>query len=97
MKKNCRLAILLAFLFVLAFLLSQVYLIVEADHDCEGDDCPICQVIAAIGNTRKSVFLLAVISLLAAALRRGFVGALSYTDRGFFQTTPVSLKVKLSD
>ena len=37
-----------------AFLLSVACLALESDHDCEGDDCPICAVLLRCGEVLKT-------------------------------------------
>lgn len=44
MTKNlCFMTRLLAAVLAVVMLSSAVYLAVEADHDCSGDDCAICR------------------------------------------------------
>ena len=90
-------AVLVAALFLLALLFSLFYLVAESGHDCAGEDCPVCRVIATIGNVLKSLSVVSFAVLFSAVLGRSAVGLLSRTDREIFETTPVSLKVKLSD
>ena len=46
---------LLAVVLAVVMLSSAVYLAVEADHDCSGDDCAICRQISICENLLKSL------------------------------------------
>lgn len=45
MKKHFRLVV---FLLVLSLLFSLGYAALESGHDCHGEDCPICKIIALL-------------------------------------------------
>ena len=49
-KKLCFMTRLLAAVLAVVMLSSAVYLAVEADHDCSGDDCAICHQIGIYEN-----------------------------------------------
>ncbi len=96
-KRNRIIALLLAVivLFIMAFSLAVVA--AEADHECCGEDCPICELIAVCENNFRGMSLILVfVSLLVAlALMRTF---LRDTHAFLCQSqTPVSLKVKLTN
>lgn len=82
---------------LLVLLFSAAFIAAEADHDCVGENCPICAQIAVCQNILKT-FSLAV--CIAA-----FPAVFSYTlCRGSFacadvipRNTLVSLKVKLTN
>ena len=58
MTKNlCFMTRLLAAVLAVVMLSSAVYLAVEADHDCSGDDCAICRQISICENLLKSLGL----------------------------------------
>ena len=42
---------ILGMLLLLIMLFSSFYLAVEADHDCSGEDCPVCACIQQCENT----------------------------------------------
>ena len=46
---------LLAVVLAVVMLSSAVYIAVEADHDCSGDDCAICRQISICENLLKSL------------------------------------------
>ena len=49
-KKLCFMTRLLAAVIAVVMLSSAIYLAVEADHDCSGDDCAICRQISICDN-----------------------------------------------
>lgn len=67
-------AFLLCVVFVLIMLVSSVYTIHEAGHDCSGEDCPICQMIAVNSQLLRLIgaAVLLLVSLMGI-LRTGLV------------------------
>lgn len=98
MSKKCRVvAILIAAAVLFVMLSSACYIAVEADHDCTGEDCPICYQINICENTLKSLGQ-AVASVTLAVFIGIFAASLpSFEKRQAVHKTLVSLKVKLSD
>ncbi|MBQ6552504.1 MAG: hypothetical protein IJL83_02685 [Clostridia bacterium] len=93
-KKNRVIATVLAVVFALAVALSLVFIAAEADHDCSGEDCPVCELLALCRGVLRGVLAAAFVCLAAAALR---TAALSRSARSALRAaiTPASLKVKL--
>ena len=58
---------LLAAVLAVVMLSSAVYLAVEADHDCSGDDCAICRQISICENLLKSLGLAGAAAAISAA------------------------------
>ena len=84
-------------LLVFVMLFSLVFVIAEADHDCSGEDCPVCEIIAIVSDTTKGLFLIGSVALIFATILVG-IGKLIFIenkDRTVF--SPISLKVKLSN
>ena len=87
----------MAALFLAAMLFSSFFIAVEADHDCTGEDCPICAVVHQCENTLRSVsggpavpaivIPLVLSCLLAAFLYKPYL----------VQETPVSEKVRMDN
>ena len=96
MKTKRRLFSCLLILLIIFVLFASFYFIIhESHHDCEGERCPVCAMIAICRNTLKT-FSIAL--LLTAALLSSLHAFLSApaTDRGSDTSdTPVSLKVRL--
>ena len=94
-KKRRWISCFLAVLFVLVMLSSLAFIVLEAEHDCTGEDCPVCAMIAICRNTLKTVLialLLVLSSLTSRSAGRAFVSSSALFDP---EETPVSLKVKL--
>ena len=90
--------ILLCVGLVLALTVSSVFIAVEADHDCSGEECPVCRMIAV------NIHLLRMLSLTVFALAALFSLLPVRSARGrrdrhihFFSGTLVSLKIRLND
>lgn len=55
-RNKLRIAAILLILAVLFFVLFSVFFIVhEADHDCSGDDCPVCMLIQIYEDNIRQV------------------------------------------
>ena len=66
-----------------------------ADHDCIGENCPVCAVIALCRNTLKYLGgALTAAAVLLACLRSAQYSVPSFRA-GYSSQTPISLKVKL--
>ncbi|MBQ9545559.1 MAG: AraC family transcriptional regulator [Clostridia bacterium] len=87
-------AILAAFLLI-CVTASLIFIAGEADHDCSGDDCPVCAFIAICRNTLRSLFEAAAVFAVTAASVGFAAVTVSASSAGLHGATPVSLKVKL--
>ena len=88
---------LLAAVLAAVMLSSAVYIAVEANHNCSGEDCAICHQLQACENLLKSMGLAGAAAVFAAVVRytsRRVIPSCAEVVRTF---TLVSLKVKLSD
>ncbi len=99
MKKEGRRAAALAtaILFIAAVLCSLAFIAAEAGHECAGDDCPVCRMIAFIGNALRRICLLAICASVCAVPVPGETRAAETRVYGAPGLSPVALKVKLSD
>ena len=88
---------LLAVVLAVVMLSSAVYIAVEADHDCFGDDCAICRQISICENLLKSLGLAGAAAVFAAAVRYALCRVIPSCAEVVRTFTLVSLKVKLSD
>ena len=96
-NRNRIIALVLAAIVFFTFAFSVCVIAAEAGHDCHGEDCPICELIAVCENNIKGMSLILVfVSLMVAlALTRTY-----FRDTCAFlcqSQTPVSLKVKLTN
>lgn len=98
MKRRIRgIAALLAALLLLAVLTSALVLITHAQHDCAGEDCPICAILSGCLRALRELFacVLAATLTLLAALRTP--ASFACVPARAVPRTPVSLRVKLSN
>ena len=84
----------LIFLLIICVAFAFGYAAIESVHDCHGEDCPICRIIALF-NAFLGVFAWLIVAL-AGSIRSEMA---SHTVRRAFAApvTPVALKVKLSN
>ena len=82
---------------LLVILLAGVFIVMEADHDCEGEDCPVCECLeqcqAALHQTGNTPFICITTYFSALLLIAGIILPVKVT----FKETPVSTKVRLND
>ena len=88
---------LLAVVLAVVMLSSAVYIAVEADHDCSGDDCAICRQISICENLLKSLGLAGAAAAVTAAFTYTMCKAILPSAETIDTLTLVSLKVKLSN
>jgi len=90
-------AILLAVLLCAVLLSSLFFIILEADHDCSGEDCAVCAVLSLCQQLIHTLHQAAVIAALLAVLRTGAGRKRSAPAAAAARITPITLRVKLSD
>ena len=88
---------LLAVVLAVVMLSSAVYIAVEADHDCSGEDCAICRQISTCEDLLKSLGLAGTAAAITAALPYTLCKAVLPCTEMIGTLTLVSLKVKLSN
>lgn len=95
MKKNKIIAIFLSMIILLTIFMSYQLIIYEADHDCTGNNCPVCQEIEQAINfiNEVKVIPLATLAMIVFEICRNLC-KLSIDSRNFSNTL-VSLKVEL--
>ena len=96
-KKLCFMTRLLAAVLAVVLLSSAIYLAVEANHDCSGDDCAICRQISICENLLKSLGLAGAAAAITAVLTYTMCRAILSCTEMIGTLTLVSLKVKLSN
>ncbi len=91
-------ALMLCIGMALVLAVSAAFIIHEADHDCSGEDCPVCRMIAVNINLLRTLGL-AVIAFLSLFFLLYGSSVHSWSSRYacFFSGTPVSWKVRLND
>ena len=95
-KRFVSTALVFALFFVM--LLSTIYIIAETEHDCVGDNCPVCSQISQCENAINTVSSAAGIAAAVAAafayiLMAGTVKITSQKPA----STLISLKVQLTE
>ena len=98
MTKNlCFMTRLLAAVLAVVMLSSAIYLAVEANHDCSGDDCAVCRQISICENLLKSLGLAGAAAAVTAAFTYTMCKAILPCTEMTDTLTLVALKVKLSN
>ena len=96
-KKLCFMTRLLAAVLAVVMLSSAVYLAVEANHDCSGEDCAICRQISICENLLKTLGLAGAAAAVTAAFTYTVCRAILPCAETIGTLTLVALKVKLSN
>ncbi len=86
---------LLAVLVLFAVAASLFVVAQEADHNCMGEDCAVCAVIALCRNTLQALFGVLIAAAALFACLRFTAPVLLPICASFYRETPVILKVKL--
>lgn len=96
-KKKRIISLVLAAAVFFAMLYSALYIAAEANHDCVGENCPICYQINVCKNTLKNLSLAVCAVAFAAAFTHTLCRSISSCANVTQSYTLVSLKVKLTD
>ena len=94
-KKSRLITGLLAAVLAAVMLSSAVYIAVEANHNCSGEDCAICHQIGVCENLLKSLGLAGAAAVITAAFTYTMCKAILPCTEMIGTLTLVSLKVKL--
>ena len=82
---------------LLVILLAGVFIVMEADHDCEGEDCPVCECLeqcqTALHQTGNTPVICITAYFSVLLLITGQILPVKVT----LKDTPVSTKVRLND
>lgn len=84
-----------AVLLVFALLFSVFFIVSEADHNCIGEDCPICHQIQTCQKLLEQLYAAHSTSGIGAVLCFFFLLAALRTQNIFTASSPVLWKVKL--
>lgn len=97
MSKQKYLSVMIVFMLCSVLMFSAFYLVSENNHECSGENCPVCFQISMCESTVKSIGTgIAVATTVAVVVFVLILNNLNSTDSFLFET-PVSLKVKLTD
>ena len=94
-KRIISLVVAVAVFFVMLY--SALYIAAEANHDCVGENCPICYQISVCQNALKNLSLAVSAAAFAAAFTYTLCRSISSCAAVIPSYTLVSLKVKLTD
>ena len=94
-KRIIPLIVAVAVFFVMLY--SALYIAAEANHDCVGENCPICYQISVCENTLKNLSLAVCAVAFAAAFTYTLCRSISACATAIPSYTLVSLKVKLTN
>jgi len=97
MTKKRIMAAFLAALVLFVMASSSIYIAGHADHDCIGEDCPICQQIYLCTQTLRTLSFAVVAASVAFLLSVLLRGSIKPVEAACVPHTPVSLKVKLTN
>ena len=96
-QRNQVSAAVLAALFSVVVLFSSVFIIEHADHDCVGENCPICEQLYSCAQNLKNLSVSLLVAASTVALAFSLCGGMKWLTPVFALHTPVLLKVKLSN
>lgn len=90
-------AVFICLLFCFAMVFSVFFIAEEADHDCTGEDCPICAEIRVCANVLGSAAIVPAATAVCSILPLPFIQPQRCYDTEVHRATLVSLNVKLSN
>ena len=91
-------AAVLCAVLVLTMVFSSAFIIHEAGHDCTGEDCPICHVIAASSQLLRLIgAAFCLLAWLLGVLCTGNAWAVLHTQAPSASRTLVSWKIRLNN
>ncbi|MCR5577357.1 MAG: hypothetical protein K6F56_10145 [Oscillospiraceae bacterium] len=97
MIKAKQLSAVLALLLAFVMLFSVLYIALEADHDCCGEDCVICVQLQVCESLLRNLFAAAALLLALWSFCAVILAAAEPVSRIARPHTLIALKVKLSD
>ena len=95
-KKNIA-ALILAVIAVAVMLSSSLFIIEHADHDCIGEDCPICEQLYSCAQNLKNLSVALLVAASIVTLTFSLCNGMRRLASVYAPRTPVLLKVKLSN
>lgn len=96
-KKRKIAAVILVGMLAVVMFYSALYITAEANHKCEGENCPICYQINACQNNLKNISPAVCAAALAVVFTYTFCKRISSCTEIVLRCTLVSLKVKLTN
>lgn len=97
MKRKRIIVIILTVLFLLSLIFTSLYVYANAEHECIGEGCPVCAEIQSCEDFLKSAAAaMTVAAVILAVHKTGIVSLPFFYDR-VYNTSLITLKVKLSN
>ncbi len=96
-KSGSKVAIVLAVLVGFFLMFAGLFVSVEAEHECIGEDCTICQVIDACEKIQDNLLAVVSTTTVIVALCFAVVAVLKLNSRVCGVISLVTLKTKISD
>ena len=82
---------------LLVILLAGIFIILEADHDCEGEDCPVCECLEQCQTTLHQLGAVVISGkAIIFPILLIIVSGIHFV-RVIRKETPVSIKVRLNN
>ncbi len=86
---------IVAVLFVMLF--STAYISHHTEHNCTGEDCPVCAVIAQCTNNLRSIEAIIVAVIIELLLCKSIQEKYKCTDIKVFSCSLISQKVRMNN
>ena len=90
-------AAITAIAMLLVILLAGIFIALEADHDCEGEDCPVCECIEQCQGTLHQLGSVTVTGMAVLFPILLLIASGIHFVRVIRRETPVSIKVRLNN
>ena len=90
------LSALAAFAMLSVILLASIFIVMEADHDCDGEECPVCQCLEQCQNALHQLSMVTAAVSVSTALAFFLTTTVFRFERVTRKDTPVSAKVRLN-
>ena len=97
MKRTKHAALIIALMLFVVMLFSALFIAHETQHECTGDGCSVCAILAVCENMLKNISSAAAAAAVLTAAVFVIIKTLETASVFCPAATPVSLKVKLSD
>ncbi len=97
-ERKRRIALFLCLGMIMVLLSSFAYIIHEADHDCTGENCPVCQMIAVnLSVLHLPIFTILALTAIRVLLNLFHLHKIAAQSAFSFPDTLVSWKMRLND
>lgn len=94
-KRKRLIASVLALTVALVMLFFVCFIVAEADHDCVGENCPICYQICICENVMRSIGFVAIAVIFTIFSRLFSIAIPALVNKWEYNISLVRLKVKL--